>query len=107
MEFAERFGAAVDVSTPAGDVGYFLVRPRGRVDLAAFRATVAAAVGGNEYVPLESAGGFVVVVTRYGTAQVLRTHPLVEHVGGVEVDPEQFPTPEVVVNDKTRDSARM
>jgi hypothetical protein len=100
VAFADRFGATVDVETTASDVGYFLVRPPKGVDHARFRAAVAAAVGGLEYIQLESVDGFVVVATQYATAQALRTHPLVEHVGGVEIDPERFPTPTVVVDDR-------
>ena len=103
MTFADRFGASVDVETATTDVGSFLVRPREGVSHRAFRATVAAAVGGREYVRLESAGGFVVVVTQYGTAQALGPHPLVEHVGGVEIDPDRSPTPTVVVDDRRGD----
>jgi hypothetical protein len=100
MAFADRFGATVDVETTAADVGYFLVRPREGVDHARFRAVVAAAVGDSERIGLESPGGFLVVVTQYATAQALRTHPMVDHVGGVTVDPERLPTPDVVVSDR-------
>ncbi|WP_380680089.1 hypothetical protein [Salinigranum sp. GCM10025319] len=103
MEFAERFGASVDVSTTAGDVGFFLVRRYPSVDHGRFRATVAAAVGGQEYIQLDSPDGFVIVLTQYGTAEALRTRPTVEHVGGVVIDPERFPTPEIVVDDQSGD----
>lgn len=100
MAFADQFGATIDVETTASDVGYFLVRPRKGADHAGFRAAVAAAVGDPERLRLESSDGLLVVVAQYGMVQTLRTHPLVEHVGGVEIDPEQFPTPTVVVDDQ-------
>jgi hypothetical protein len=90
MDVAERFGATVDVSTTAADVGLFFVRRRPSVDHARFRNTVAAAVGGPEYVRLDAPSGFVVVAARYGTAQGLRVHPMVDHVGGVAIDPVQL-----------------
>ena len=99
MTFADRFGATVDVTTTAADVGYFLVRRLAAVDHAQFRAVVVAAVGGPERVQLESSDGILVVVTQYSTAQTLRTHPMVEHVGGVTVDPQRLPTPDVVTFD--------
>lgn len=101
MEFAERFGATVDVSVAAADLGLFFVRRHPSVDHAAFRRTVATVVGGPEYVQLDAPGGFVVVATAYETAQSLRTHPMVDHVGGVSVDPARLPTPTVTVRDET------
>ena len=99
MAFAERFGATVDIATTASDVGYFLVRRQPSVDHGQFRAAVAFAVGGREYIHLDAPSGFVVVATQYNTAQALGTHPMVDHVGGITVDPDRLPTPTVEVRD--------
>jgi hypothetical protein len=101
VAFADRFGATVELTTTAADVGYFLVQRRAAVDHAQFRAIVAAAVGGLERIQFESPGGLLVVVTQYSTAQTLRMHPMVDHVGGITVDPERLPTLDVVVSDET------
>lgn len=104
MEFADRFGASVDISTGTTDAGYFLIRRRSSVDHERFRAAVATVVGGVEYIQLDAPSGFVVVVTQYSTAETLRTHPMVDHVGGVTFDPDQIPTPEVSVRNGTDDA---
>jgi hypothetical protein len=101
VEFADRFGATVDVSTTAAGVGLFLVFRWPWVDHAVFRRTVATAVGGPEYVRLDAPGGYLVVATAYETAQALRGHPVVDHVGGVTVDPARLPTPTVERLDET------
>ncbi|WP_372910588.1 hypothetical protein [Salinigranum sp.] len=93
MEFADRFGATVDVSVPATDAGYFLVRRHPAVDHAEFRRAVAAVVGGADRITLDAPGGFVVVGTRFETAQALRRHPMVDHVGGVTVDSTRLHPP--------------
>lgn len=90
MDVAEQFGATVDVSATAADVGLFYVRRHPSVDHARFRSSVAAAVGGPESVRFDAPGGFVIVAARYETAQSLREHPLVDHVGGVTVDPNRL-----------------
>lgn len=92
MEFAERFGATVDVSTTDGG-GLFFVSRVPSADHAQFRAVVAGIVGGHEYVRLDAPSGYLVVVTRYETTAALRAHPMVAHVGGVTVDPKRLPTP--------------
>ena len=104
MEFAEQFGASVDIETATTDVGYFLVRRCSSVEHERFRAAVATVVGGAESIQLDAPNGFVVVVTQYGTAEALRTHPMVDHVGGVTFDPDQIPTPEVSVRNGTDDA---
>lgn len=101
MAFAERFGATVEVEAATADVGWFMIRRRPGVDHARFRATVAAAVGGREQIQFDGADGFVIVVTRHAIAHALQTHPMVDHVGGVVVDPERLPAPELVVHDET------
>lgn len=101
MEFADRFGATVDVSTTAAGVGLFLVFRHPWVDHAVFRRTVATAVGGPEHVRLDAPGGYLVVATAYETAQALRAHPMVDHVGGVTVDPARLPTPTVETRAET------
>jgi hypothetical protein len=95
VEFADRFGATVDVSAPATDAGHFLVRRHPAVDHAEFRHAVAAVVGGADRIILDAPGGFVVVGTRFETAQALRAHPMVAHVGGVTVAPTQLHPPPV------------
>jgi hypothetical protein len=89
VEFADRFGATVDVSTTATDAGQFLVRRRPSVDHAEFRRTVAAAVGGVDRITLDVPGGFVIVAAPLETARTLRTHSAVAHVGGVTIDPNR------------------
>jgi hypothetical protein len=95
VEFADRFGATVDVSVPVADAGYFLVRRHSAVDHAEFRRVVAAIVGGADRIALDAPGGFVVVGTQFETAQALRAHPRVDHVGGVTVDPTRLHPPPV------------
>jgi hypothetical protein len=102
VEFADHFGATVDVSVPAADVGLFVVCRHPATDHARFRDAVAAAVGGSDRVFLDSPGGLVVVATRFDTAQALRAHPAVAHVGGVTVDPERLHRPVVASDVGTR-----
>ncbi|AUV83403.1 hypothetical protein C2R22_18590 [Salinigranum rubrum] len=92
MDLVERFGARVDVSTTTAAVGYFLVCRRPSADHAQFRGGVASAVGGAEYIHLDNPNGFVVVATAYVTAQALRAHPMVDHVGGVTLDSNRLLT---------------
>jgi hypothetical protein len=94
MDLAERFGARVDLSTTTAAGGYFLVCRRPSADHAPFRRGVASAVGGSEYIHLDNPDGFVVVATTYVTAQALRTHPTVDHVGGVTLDSNRLLSPE-------------
>jgi hypothetical protein len=101
VEFAERFGATVDVAAPTTDIGYFLVQRHESVDHTRFRRVVAEAIGDQTYIQLDAPSGFVVVATGYETAQALRAHRMVAHVGGVTIDPERMPTPEVTVRDET------